>query len=775
MGKQTTGTGAAIVRAALEASTTDDAERVQKMIAADIGARYERPAGDRWNNHGMLSSVGNREHKLLEVVTNAQDAVLERLALKRFGSRDQVPFSTPHEAAVSLLGDRPWKDVADMVTIEMRESDPPVRTSKRLTAVVGDVGCGIANDYLSQSLLFLGTSHKDKAPWQQGAFGLGGAQTFRHAKAVVIVTRPHPDTKPHDDSITVAVCQWREHEKGKGLYYLVTSDWADGNNLDARPWSAPASAFPEFEGGTHVALISYEISGYAVVRHGADKSLERVIGTRLFEPVTPVSLINQIDKKEPVRGLRGLARQLEENPRRDRKLIRDTMPYRVNGETAHLPIKCYYFAAERDTPGDKRSVVAAEHAVMFTSNGQVHKHWSPQELRNRTELRHLYDRVLIVVELDELPIKLRTNLFPPDRSGLMDNEHAQKLERNLIEWLNDPDGELFELDRELLRKALTSDRNGRPTINIARQIGRALKFKGGFGLIGGRSGGEGRRRRTQQVVDLYPDPTTLEGPAQAQIEQGATRGIRFHINANDEFLSSRRGELELVCDHPDIGDREITVGELRKGYVRVTIAMADGAELGDFTLLASLRGWQRASGGIGADLEWTTKLTVIEPREERQSKPRSSSEDPDAEGELVGVAWRGEGDFDDWHPGVPGHVEAVEAKLLAEEADDYKELEKLGDAKVPTIFLNRDYSPLKRYEAARAKDLTGEGIERARDRYAVGAGLGLLLLDRDLKAKCNGAGLSDAAELTAKQAAAQSALVMMPQYDKLAHATGVNE
>ena len=241
----------------------------------------------------------------------------------------------------------------------------------------------------------------------------------------------------------------------------------------------------------------------------------------------------------------------------------------------------------------------------------------------------------------------------------------------------------------------------------------------------------------------------------------------------DEFLDSGRGMLEISCDHPDVGEREITIGQLRKGWVRATIALADGAELGDFTLTASLSAWHKASGGIGPDLDWTTKVKVIEPRDERDRSRRQSTENPDAEGELVGLTWKGEDDFDDWHSGVPGHVEEIEATLLAAETEEYKELEQLGNAKIPTIFLNRDYSPLKRYEAARAKDLTTQGVDRSRDRYAVGAGLGLLLLDRDLKAKSNGAGLTDEAELTAKQAAAQSALVMMPQYDRLASESGI--
>lgn len=55
----------------------------------------------------------------------------------------------------------------------------------------------------------------------------------------------------------------------------------------------------------------------------------------------------------------------------------------------------------------------------------------------------------------------------------------------------------------------------------------------------------------------------------------------------------------------------------------------------------------------------------------------------------------------------------------------------------------------------------------------MGAGLGLLLLDRDLRATSNNGGVPPEVELTAKQAAAQSALVMMPHYDRLAQETGI--
>jgi hypothetical protein len=419
---------------------------------------------------------------------------------------------------------------------------------------------------------------------------------------------------------------------------------------------------------------------------------------------------------------------------------------------------------------------------MFVSNGQAHHHWTPDEMRHKTDLKHISDRLFVVVELDELPIKIRTNLFQPDRSRLLDVDDARRLEQQVVEFLNDPEGELMELDRERLREVVAADRNGRPTINIARQIGRALKFRGGFTFNGSGPGkGATKRPRKRRKPDLYADPTAIEGPARRiEVERGRTRMLRFHINARDEFMDSGRGDLRLTCDHPDITERDITIGQLRGGSVRVILAVPEAAALGGCTLTATLSGWQRCAGGIGPDLEWPMELVVVEQRteeevEERRRKRREEQQRSERDGNLVGVAFKSEGDFDDWHSGVPGHVDEVEAEILAEEHEEYADLAGLGKTKIPTIFLNRDYAPFKRYQAARAKELKEQGRFRAEERYAVGAGLGLLLLDRDLKAKAEGTPVPSEIELAAKQAAAQSTLVMMPAYDRLAKESGVED
>ena len=98
-----------IIRTALGARTVDDAQRVQDLIADDVGARYERFVGDRSNNRGLMSTPGAREYKLLELVTNAQDAVLERFAIERFGTYDAVPLRHP----TRRIGGTPWGPCLD--------------------------------------------------------------------------------------------------------------------------------------------------------------------------------------------------------------------------------------------------------------------------------------------------------------------------------------------------------------------------------------------------------------------------------------------------------------------------------------------------------------------------------------------------------------------------------------------------------------------------------------------------------------------------------------
>jgi hypothetical protein len=703
-----------------------------------------------------------------------QDALLERLAAAKFGDLSKVPYTTPEEAARELLTGRTERDVADDVTVTFHEAEPPARTTKRISIAYRDHGCGITPATVSKTIFALGSSHKTKSAWQQGAFGLGGASTFRNADAIILVTRRAPELNSSEDRISVAVVMWEAHGKGQTAYYLTTTAWQGPGDL-AEPWSTPASSFPEFEAGTYLALVSYGVEGYHRARLGDERSFDTVLNTRLFEPITAVRFTNTMVRADRNEYLRGLLRRLEDNPRPDRREGTDKLPYHINGVTYHLPVHFFVFAAPGEA-GERRNFTARDHALAFTSNGQVHHHWTPQEFRYKTRLNKLYDRVFTVVETDELPIEVRTALFTPDRSHLLSSDDALRLEDAVAAFL-DAWSELVDINGELIRDAITRSTSAESAVEVAKQISQALRVRG-FALngsgTGGGGGGGGGGGKGRKPIDLYADPTMLEGPEKIVAEDDKTRFVQYTLNAVDDFMPAR-GQLEVRCNHPEINAREITVGELHQGLVRVSMVVPPNAQQGTFELTAEVTGWQRAAGGVGATLKWVSELEVVDEMPKRTSGTAKGGTGGTAkggtggtgEGNLVAVIWSSPAEQADWNNGTPGHVEDVPASALAARPE-YVELAQLGSKAIPTIVLNQEYGPFKTYIGARSRDLTDSGVDATKQRYAIGTGLGLLYLNQQLEQRAKrGESISEAFELDAKQAVARSVLTMMPAFDRL--------
>jgi hypothetical protein len=195
-----------------------------------------------------------------------------------------------------------------------------------------------------------------------------------------------------------------------------------------------------------------------------------------------------------------------------------------------------------------------------------------------------------------------------------------------------------------------------------------------------------------------------------------------------------------------------------------------------FELTAAVEGWSRAAGGLGAPLRWVSEFEVVDEMPKRQPPTsKGGTSGTTGEGNLVAVIWSTPAEQADWTNGTPGHVEDTSASDHATRPE-YVELARLGDAKIPTIWLNQEYGPFKTYIGARSRDLTDPGVDGAKQRYAVGTGLGLLYLNQQLERRAkSGDQVSDEFELDAKQAVARSVLTMMPQFDRLAREAGVAE
>ena len=214
------------------------------------------------------------------------------------------------------------------------------------------------------------------------------------------------------------------------------------------------------------------------------------------------------------------------------------------------------------------------------------------------------------------------------------------------------------------------------------------------------------------------------------------------------------------------------MGELRRGRFRVAIAVPDNADLGAYKLSLELDNWTKTSGGLGYRFEWTTKIHIVKESKRRPPGPRPGGGNASVPGKggLVALIWKSDTDEGlNWTRVTVGEIEMVSSHDLADQRSEYKDLSNV-DAEIPTIVLNRTYSPLKSYIQARATELTDEGKEKARERYAVGVGVALLVLDDETRkaAKKTDTPPDETTLRAAQRAAARGVLSVLPTYDRLA-------
>jgi hypothetical protein len=776
------------------------------MIARALGNQYRRPLFDTPDNYGAVTGgPGSYDHKAVEPVTNMQDSVLELEALKRFGALDAVPFRAPLEASRALFAGMPYADLAQRVRVEIRESDPPATRTKRITIVYRDKGRGLSAADIPHTLFGL-RSTKKELPWQQGAFGIGGKTTYRNATAVIVVSRPAPETlKSNDqDQIAVAVLDWEFKGKTPTASYLVASPWS-GPGDSAPVFSVPAGAAPSFEPGVHLALISYGVEHIHVGNFADERSFYTLLNTRLFEPVVPIGLDHF---NRDFQNLRGLRKRLEDNPGNPpRKTAQETLPFNAGGRTYHLPIRYYVFSG-RGEPGERRRFAAPGHVVVFTSNGQTHHQWSQAEFRDKIpSLQRLADRVFVVVETDELPIELRSTLFTADRSAMMRTEQALRLEAEVAGFIRDWE-DLRELRGELVRKALSDGQTEKATVNLAKELGRAFKGLGfgGGGVQAGSNGsskddgrasrglgtgvGTGTRRGgpPSNKIDLYPDPTILEGPEAVVATAGESKGIYFHINAYDNFIPNR-GTLRVSSDCEEIGDREVTIGALSKGRLRVSVAVPEDINVDAVALEITLEPWVKVSGGLGPQMNWTTRIDIASALpgvkgdfhqgrgRGKTASAKSGTAEGSGVGDIVPIIWKNTELEPDWTAQTVGQVEEIAASDLAAAQPQYApDVAALGRAEITVLALNTDFTPYKRYIGATVREATDKTRVTRQNRYAMSVGMGLLSLNQRIKGlKKRGVAVADEVLDITQQAVALAVLTDLRAYDKLAEETGVDQ
>ena len=760
-----------------QALATETPEELDDLWAA-VGehAGHSRPVGDRWGNRGLFTAAGgNFDHKLTELITNMHDALLTRAVVERWGpsifdtATFGTLFSSPRDAVVSMYAELSFEQRARQATVELRSAGADRKRER--TVVFRDFGIGMSPDEIANSLFKVGSSRKDGVLWQLGAFGRGGLTVLPNCAGLVVVSRSMLEPQ----SVVVSAVRWERigNRQTETALYQVTSPWESDRDR-ATVLVLPPALATEFDFGTHVAVVGFRAEGIWVSRLGDEHSIDTMIDTRMYDPVMPLTLSTPALGERGLRStrLRGLRNRLRENPRTDRAEGEDTLPFRVDGTTYRLPVHFALFAA--GDVGARRRFVAHDHALLLISNGQVHAHWTPAEFRHRTRLTKLADRILVVLDTDPLPLNLRTSLFTADRTELLRHPQAVRLESELIAFLNEWD-DLWQANSDMIRDSIRRSNGERSTTALAQRIARAVNVRTTAAM---RQPTEHERtRRPAPPRELLDDPTALVAPAELTVTRGQTHGLHVALNARDRFVPART-TCTVTTNHLDIDPlTDITVGELKRGRLRISIAVPSDAELTTAEIRVSIDGWLSAQGGLREALQSVVQLNVVDPSAEavagRRSTPRAG--DVASTAAAVAMIWTSHEAEPQWSATTVGEVERVPADALVILGPDYAHL--VGrDDEIPFIKLNEEFAPLKAYSAMRARSVGDEGVARAKDRYALGVAVEMLLADAEVRdRRQRGELISDNLMASFAVAAARGVLAVLPDFDSLTAEIGIDD
>ena len=738
-------------------------------------APHERPVGDRWGNRGLFTAAGgNFDHKLTELITNMIDSVLLRQAVDTLGEAVLDPnesadfFATPAAAVHDLFGPAASADTAARALVELRSAG--AERKRERTIIFRDLGVGMRPEDIPNSLLRVGSSRKDGVLWLMGAFGRGGLTVLPNAHGWIVLSR---SSFVPDAGVVLTIVKWQRvgiRQTSTALYQVV-SPWGGDGDL-ALPLVLPAEACADFECGTRVAVVGFRAEGIGVSRLGDERSLDTIVDTRLFEPPLPVHLTAPAlgERGARMTQVRGLGRRLADNPRLDRIEGSEQLPFGYDGRTFQLPVRFYLFAPGGDA-GTRRRFVARGHAVLLNSNGQVHAHWTPAEFRYRTRLNKLTDRILVVLDTDPLPLELRTSLFTADRTDLLRDPHAVRLEQELIAFLDDWD-ELDEANSQMIRDSIRRSNRDRSTADLSERIARAAEARSWRST---RDPDRRRRQRPARPVELLDDPTTLKGRESVRLVRGRTHGVHFSLNARDGFIPGRT-HCRVTTTHLDVDPREdLTVGELRNGRLRVSMAVPADAELTTATLTLRVEEWLSVQGGLRRALEAETNFEVVDENDLPKPGPKRPENSPRApESMPLATMWTTHEDEPEWTANTPGDVELVPAIALAELGDDYKRFAS-ADGDGLLIKLNEEFAPLKTYTSMRARKIGDDGVGRIKDRYALGLGVYMVIADgQQRRSRKSGHPPNEDLVATSRRAAAQAVLAMLPEFDALIAEAGLD-
>lgn len=403
----------------------------EKNITFEDVVEHFRYVGDNASNYSTIHILKNGEKGVVERITNAIDAVLEKnsnLVSNPVVASDIVSKAFPKwfENPVTPTGKNSAGDASNAVQVVFNDG-----SKNRPTIDIIDKGTGIMGGDFSKTILSLhgGNKINKSKSYLTGAFGHGGSTSLGFTNATLIISKCNGQYF----FTIVKSCDFADSKLASYVYMIDNGNIPVAKNDVVLDPSVPneIKMFIDSESGTFVRMIELDASSEWKSSNIGDHIFD-YFNTELYNPCIPVKLIERRAvysgtgyKNNANRFVFGAARSLDGSKfyHKDKS---GTIEMVHNGKKYQLHYSIILPENEDEWGMDSRCrsifqrFCVYNKPIIYTINGQYITSENFTKIKNGG-LSNLQYRLLVEINLDHLENE-KYKFFTTNRDGLQNNE-----------------------------------------------------------------------------------------------------------------------------------------------------------------------------------------------------------------------------------------------------------------------------------------------------------------------------------------------------------------
>lgn len=526
-----------------------------------------RAVGGNDNNLAIIGIGSDPAAGLIERVTNALDAILDRMwyfhkmpsniSSPRMATEKWFDVKDGRLTGYKTSDLKKLDKVADLVTVTLRDSD----RSDKPTLDIRDFGTGVASEEFAESILSLNKNRKLKKLFLAGAFGQGGSSALAHSQYTLICSRKDVlDGKTSPFTFTIVRFNPGDSTVDKHGVYEFMVDRKTGHPITL---DVPVDDFPH---GTLVRHVTMELGKYSAVMTAPTGSLWFLVHNYLFDPILPFRISDERSgKNAAARMVTGNHRLLSEGENTEYQRSAN-LTFRDGSVT----IKWWVLKADgENAKGRISQYVMAGSPIVVTYNGQKQGTFPNTVIKDDLKCPYLDRYIVVHIDCDKLDADSRRQLFPTTREALRDTPIGDDLRRLVLDTLAG-DSELRRLDHERKQRYIKQD-DGHAVDAIRRRLARRVKTAAANAGVG-----TGPSVSTNTPDDSPPhkrepipvqDPPTflrISSPSPRKIYPGRSFTLKFETDARADYFANADNFIAVITP-PSIAQFTGTTS-VRDGY-----------------------------------------------------------------------------------------------------------------------------------------------------------------------------------------------------------------